>query len=292
MYIVRASWQASLFVLVAAVGACGQTPGGGANEQRSAAATPASQAASTQGLRRAPIVLEFDVPAEFTTMPAGSASAVTGFRVGIFQADSTSPLSTMDFARDAITVQGGTARVTLAPERIPEGIENGFLRVQTLSRGQAGPWSDPVALGGAVPRRTARQASPRPPRPAQPRVAVINPAGAAPGQRRRGLTPADIENYAALSAALRKVLPADATLEMELGRFRRLQDVAVAVVISRDHEIPFTTVSNTMAGPPRLVGRNALAKLRPDLTDPLVFRKVRAEALRLIEVPGGAAPKP
>jgi hypothetical protein len=289
MHIVRASWLASLFVIVAAVGACGQTPST-TSAPRGAVAAPASQPASTQGLRRAPIVLEFDVPAEFTTVPAGSASAVTGFRVGIFQADGASPLSTMDFAREALTVRGGTARVTLAPERVPEGIENAVLRVQTLSRGQAGAWSDPVALGGAVARQ-ARQAPQRPPRSPQPRVAVINPPGAAPGQRRRGVTPADIENYAALSAALRKVLPADTTLEMELGRFRRLQDVAVAVVISRDHGIPFTTVSQTMAGPPRLAGRNALAKLRPDLTDRMVFQKVRAEALRLIEAPVGTAPK-
>ena len=289
MHIVRASWLASLFVLAATISACGQTPGA-ANAQRSAAATAASQPPSTQGLRRAPIVLEFDVPAEFTTAPAGSPTAVTGFRVGIFQADSTSPLSTMDFARDAMTVRGGTARVTLPPERVPEGIENAVLRVQTLSRGQASPWSDPVVLGGAAARR-ARQVPQRPPRPAQPGVAVINPRGAPPGQRRRGVTLADIENHAALSAALRKVLPADTTLEMELARFRRLQDVAVAVVISRDQEVPFTTVSQTMAGPPRLAPRNALAKLRPDLKDPIIFRKVRVEALRLIEVPSGTVPK-
>src|SRR5918993_1416515 len=170
MHIVRASWLAALFVLAATISACGQTPGGTANAQRNAAATPASQPASTQGPRRAPIVLEFDVPPEFSTVPVGSASAVTGFRVGIFQADSASPLSTMDFARDAMTVRGGTARVTLPPDRVPEGIENAVLRVQTLSRGQTGPWSDPVALGGAVARR-ARQAPRRPPRPAQPGVA-------------------------------------------------------------------------------------------------------------------------
>jgi hypothetical protein len=90
----------------------------------------------------------------------------------------------------------------------------------------------------------------------------------------------DVEPYGALTQALRALLPPGAAIEAEVKRFRRVQDVALAVAISREYDIPFTTLSRAMEGPPRLTPRNALAKLRPDL-DARAVRKVRPEARKL-----------
>ena len=102
------------------------------------------------------------------------------------------------------------------------------------------------------------QAQPAPPRPQQPRAARTERPNPPPRQRPQALAPGDVERYPLLAESLRQVLPADAKIETELARFRRVQDLALAVAISRDFDIPFTTLSRTLEGPPRLAPRGAL----------------------------------
>jgi hypothetical protein len=241
--------------------------------------------------------LEFDLPDEFRTVTAGAPGAVTGFRIGYFRGGDPAVIRTVDFSRETLAVQGRTARVTLPREAISICADDCTVRIQTLSGARASVWSEPVPLETravsasppnpqpAAPSRAARTQRPSPPRPqraAPPRAAgTQRPRSLSPEQRRAGLVLTDVEPYGALTQALRALLPPGAAIEAEVKRFRRVQDVALAVAISREHDIPFTTLSRAMEGPPRLTPRNALAKLRPDL-DTRAVRKVRPEARKLI----------
>jgi hypothetical protein len=207
---------------------------------------------------------------------------VTGFRVGYFWPNESTALRTVDFGRDALTVQDRTVRVTLPRETVPECASDCVIRVQTLTAGRASAWSAPVPLSAVVTRQA--QLPPRQQRPPAARPERTPNAAPARTRQRAGLAPRDIESYASLSESLRQLLPPDANLDAELRRFRRVEELALAVVISRDYDIPFTTLSRTLEGPPRTSPRNALVKLRPDL-DAGAFRRARDEAGRLISPP-------
>ena len=255
---------------VAAV-ACGQV------ETNAQTGKPA-KSVPAQRSEVAPLVLEFDVPPEFSDR-----SAVTGFRVGFFRANESTALESVDVARETVSVQNRTVRVTVAREKVPQCGGDCVVRVQTLSPTEASAWSDPVRLDGAAAGQRAAASVQLPPR--QPRGAGRDQPRGSPIRRSRpGLTSTDVENHALLLESLRKVLPADAEMATELARFRRIEDLALAVVISRDHDIPFTTFSKAIEGPPRVTPRNALTKLRQDLDARSTIRKARPEVQRLMRV--------
>jgi hypothetical protein len=234
-----------------------------------AAATPAG----------ATFVLEFDLPEEFAKSPTGSATAVTGFRVGYFRGTEAGALRTLDIARDAVIVNGQNARITLPVDSVPGCAADCVLRMQTVASGVSSAWSEPVAAAqvltpGAAAAPPSPATSPRAPRTPRPTATRSRQAG-------RGLPLADLERYPALNAALRKLLPPDANLEDELRRFRRIDDLAQAVAISRDFDIEIATLSKTLVGPPRMTARAAIAKLRPDVDARSAIRKSREEAAKL-----------
>jgi len=271
---------ASLLAVVIVAAACGQAETNAqasAPSQSSGARPPANSGTAEDG----PLVLEFDLPVEWT-QPVGSTDAVTGFRVGYFRSNASTAIRTLDFGRDALVVRDQTARVTLPRESIPGCVDDCVVRVQTLSGGKVSPWSAPVRLAG--PAASQAQSTPQPPEPPRA-VRTERPRNASPGQRRGGLTPGDIERHVALSESLRKLLPPDASIEAELRRFRRVEQLAVAVAISRAYDIPFTTLSRTLEGPPRVSPRNALTKLRQDVDARGAIRKLRPEVRRFTDTP-------
>jgi hypothetical protein len=274
----------SLLLAVILVAACGQaeTNAQGRAGTEPPGATPTRPNPGTA--RDGAVVLEFDLPDEFRTVPEGAPDAVAGFRVGYFRASDPAAIRTMDVEREALAVQGRTGRVTLSSDAVAVCAVDCVIRLQTLSGGRASAWSEPVPL---VDRAAAAQAQPKP-QPAQPARAARNepprtavPRTAAPRPRGNSLTPGDLEPYSVLTETLRKLLPPDVSLEAELQRFRRVTDLALAVAISRDYDIPFTALSGALVGPPRLTARNALAKLRPDVDVRGAIRKSRAEAGQL-----------
>ena len=249
---------------------------GTACERSAAAPNPQAQVESA---RSSPLMLEFDLPEEFFSRRADAADAVTGFRVGYFRTtdvDTADPVHTIDFAREAIAVQGRSARVPLPRDGAPQGLDM-TLRIQTLSRTEPSAWSGAIPL--APPSRRAAQAG------ARSAGAAAAGGRAEPSARRRQdeLTPPDLEGHAALEGALRARLAPGADLEAVLGRFRRLEDLALAVVISRDHDVPFDALSQTHAGPPRVSIRNAVAALRTDEDARRVVRASRDAASQLVE---------
>src|SRR5688572_11530642 len=92
----------ALCLLVLAIAAaCGHAETNGQVRPTPSADGPLAPANSAA---EGPIVLEFDVPDEFRTQPAGRANAVTGFRMGYFRANESRAIRTVDFARDTLIV--------------------------------------------------------------------------------------------------------------------------------------------------------------------------------------------
>ena len=250
----------------------------------SAQASASSQSSPTTAVQTSdgPIELEFEVPPEFRTRPEGSANAVTGFRVGFFRGKDMTSVTTVDVTRDALTLRNGTARVTVPRDRVGDCGADCVIRVQTLSGRETSAWSGPVAVAGIAETRsatTAQKPQQQAKTPARPRNAL--------GQRRQagqqgGLAPADIKQYGSITELLQKMLPPDANLEDELRRFRQVDELAVALAISRNYDIPFTSLSRMIEGPPRLRPVDALEKLRPDLDSRAAIRKSRTDARKLI----------
>ena len=278
-----------LLTVALAAAACGQAE---TSAQTSAPSrSPDTRASSAQAAATSaatPLVLEFDIPAEFA-----EGGVVTGFRVGFFRGNESTAIRTVDVARESLTVSGRTARVTVARENVPQCSGDCVVRVQTLSRTQASAWSDPVPLGGPAARGNPTAAPQRPPQRTERQVAIPGrPRAQSRLRRTAGLTAADIEKHTSLSESLRGVLPKGANVDAELRRFRRVPDLAMAVVLSRDYDIPFTTLSQTLAGPPRVTPREALTKLRQDVNAGEAIRKARLEARKFVETPQGAGGQP
>jgi hypothetical protein len=262
----------SLLLIVILAAACGGSETNAAGSQ----ATDAKPAPPPAAAREGGVVLAFDLPEKFRTEPTGSPRAVTGFRVGYFRGADPTAIRTVEFDTDALDVQGQTARVTL-PRESSCGLDC-RVRVQTVSAGQVSAWSDPVPFETRTPSSAPpKPQTAEPPRPARPE----RPRGGSPEQRRAGLALSDIEPYGELTKELHALLSSGPSIETEVRRFRRIEDLALAVAISREYNVPFATLSRTIEGPPRVTPRNALAKLRQDL-DPRAVRKVRPEARKLL----------
>jgi hypothetical protein len=257
-------------------------------QTRAANQTPPPRAQESQG--SVLLVLEFDLPVEFTTEPAGRVGAVTGFRVGFFRTDMSTPIRTVDIPRDSVIVRGNSARLTVPNESVPDCGGECAIRLQTLSVSASSAWSEAVSLAAPSVVRRTPETSPSPERRAAARRDQPPNRSAASSAPRARATPIDMDRYPALAEALGKILPKDTSIEAEAGRFRRVQELALATVISREFDIPFTTLSKAIVGPPRLAPRDVLVKLRPGVDVRTAIRKARAEARRMIGPPvqGGA----
>ena len=241
-----------------------------------APAVALAQTASPGPGTHAPTVLEFEVP---------DGEAIAAFRIGLFRTQDSSLIRAVDIGRDGLSVRGRTARITLPAEAMAACGGNCSIRIQSVSGTLTSPWSEAVSIVPAGVRRA--QASPSEP---QRRARAARSSSAPRPRRSTALTPDDVERYPSLSAALRDVLPKDAKLETEVRRFRRVQDLALAVAMSRGYDIPFTTLTKTMQGPPRIAPGEAFAKLRQDVDQPSALRKLRAEARSLTTVPDTGTP--
>ena len=216
--------------------------------------------------------LEFELPEEFWERKPDGAYRVTGFRVGYFPPRQFGGVIIVDVPRAAVTVNGRLGRVPLDPQRVPAAAPSFVVRLQTVSGSDTSLWSAPSA--------TIR------------RPAFLTPAAArctAPA-RPAQLSLADVQQHPRLAAAVKELLPGDGEAAKVVVAFRRLEDLATAVVVSRGRKIPLADIARTVGGPPRQSVQAAVRRLRPDLPAPVV-RQARAEGRRLIEEPS-ATPSP
>jgi hypothetical protein len=217
-------------------------------------------------------VLEFDLPDDFERRLADGTYAVTGFRIGYFDVRRGTVLMTVDVPRDRVEVANRSGRISIDLTQVPADANQVVIRLQTLTRDEASTWSElseAARLPGASPARGRRTG-------AAPRRATR----AAP-PRAQALALADVERHPRVVDALKQMLPSGTTIEQVLPGFRRIQDLALAVVLCRDHQIVFTALTQKVQGPPRLSVPNALRQLRRDL-GPAVVRKGRTDARQLL----------
>jgi hypothetical protein len=92
----------------------------------------------------------------------------------------------------------------------------------------------------------------------------------------------DVDRHPRLAEALRQSL-GQKEPEDVLMAFRSLDDLALAVVISRDQDIAFDKLTATLVGPPRRSVRVAIRELKPSLRGTEAMQKARAEAKQLLQ---------
>jgi hypothetical protein len=209
----------------------------------------------------ATMTIEFDLPLEYDDRDRQNRFVVTGFIVGFFRGSDSEPALTIDVTRDSVRVDGRKGRLTVSRYRDSDGGPV-VVRLVTVTREALSDWSEPSpALPGA-----ARDAA-RPSRPA--------------GAGGRRLDVGQVEQHPRLIAALKELLPPNADLAPWVGRFRTMNELAMTVVVSRDHGIAFAVLAAKMQGPPRRSLRNALRELKPTVrgTNPLKPAQAQAKAL-------------
>jgi hypothetical protein len=212
-------------------------------------------------------VLEFDLPLEHWNKGPDGQFVITGFRVGTFRTGESVPLFATDVPRDAVVVDGKVGRISLTNNQVPGGdVSNLVLRMQTLSRAGASDWSDPS------------------PAPSTTRARPVRTPGAAAGRSERArVSMVDVERHPRLADALRKSLGPSVKPDDFLIPFRNLDDLALALVISRDQAIELSKLRATLVGPPRRSVRAALRELKPSLRGSDALQKARAEAKQLLQ---------
>jgi len=212
----------------------------------------------------APVVLEFDLPDDFWRRDDDGTYAVTGFRIGYFAIRPSTVLAIVEVPRERVEVKDRTGRISIDLARLPTDANQVVVRLQTVTRDEASPWSEasaPIRAAGGAPAPG-------------PRVAVA-PRGP------RTLALADVERHPRVVDALKRTLPPGTAIETVVRPFRRIEDLALAVVLCRDHQIVFTALAQKVQGPPRQSIANALRQLRPDLGQ-AVIRKGRIAARQLL----------
>jgi hypothetical protein len=222
------------------------------------AARSQDRAATTADARGGaqPILLEFDLPDDFWARTAAGEFQVVAIRIGFFQPKVATPLMTRDAGRAAIAVEGRVGRLPI-PDVMPFGYGRVVMRLQSLSASGPGPWSEPS------PPVTLAE---RPPPSGPPRPRTL----------------ADLERYPALNEALQQLLGRRAT-GAEVSTFRRIEDLATAVVLSQKYELVFPDLCKILRGPPPLTLRGAVRRLLPSLDNRQVVRAAGIEAQALLK---------
>jgi len=221
-----------------------------------------------------PVLLEFDLPAE-SGVPSRS-GVITAYRLGYFRVGEMRPLQSIELPAEALTLRGRTATVRVPKPEVPDGVDRVVIRLQSLSSAGSSVWSAPTPPVVVPPSDgTPSQVRDRP------------TAEQIPARRRTdGLLPVDVEPYGALAQAVRELLEPDDPLEALVKRFTRVDDLALAVAVSRSTDVSLKELSEAMEGPPRRPLGRALRQLRPALQAGTVVREARPEARRMLDTAG------
>ena len=235
--------------------------------------SPERQTTAPRSPARGAAVLEFDLPADYWTREADGGYKITGFRLGYFEGRRQTVVRIVEIAREKVTVSGGTGRINLDPSAIAQAPDV-VIRLQTLVRGQASPWSESLSVGSQPNAGVA----------SRPNAGRHNVGASARVPRLRHVTIGDIERSARLRSAWEKCLPPGAKPEEILAAFRRVEDLAMAVVLCRDYGIDLSALSRIVKGPPRRSPADAARELRPDVKQAAV-RRARTTGRQLIDRP-------
>jgi hypothetical protein len=203
--------------------------------------------------------VQFDLPPDWTR-DANDAKRITGFRIGYFDGRRQRLLHAVEIAREEVMVNGGTGRIRLDLSGIADPADV-IIRMQSLARGQASPWSESIAVVPGAPGRGATGARAR---------------------ATRRVTANEVERSPRLQAAWEKCVPAGARRDEVLAAFSRVEELAFAVVLCRDYEVNIEALSRKVQGPPRRSPAAAARELRPEVTQAVV-RRARTAGRALLD---------
>jgi hypothetical protein len=214
-----------------------------------------------------PVTLEFDLPENFSARSKDDAYVITGFRIGVFKPKGNSPVTTIDFTRDQVTVNGRSGRVSIDRGKLPQNIDGRVLRVQTLSGQVTSLWSDPSPSVSGAPKAGRGSKNER----------------ATAKKTEKHLTLADIEPHPRLLEALRKALPSDVKPDDVAARYRTTEELALSIVLAEQEKISLEKLSAVMKGPPQKNIRAALQEIRSSLDAKRAVKKARQPSKALLE---------
>jgi hypothetical protein len=224
-------------------------------QEQAVAVSPGTQPAAPET-----VTLEFEPPPEFHERSSSGAFVITGFRVGYFRAvpdggrknAQQRPLQTSWIARDALKIVGSMVQLSFKPEPVRAGNAQVVFRVQAVREGAEGFWSEPTAVV-TLPERV-------------------------PAVSKRPTFEATLATHPALVEALRAL---DAKGDWYKS-FRRVQDLALAVVVCRDHGVPCAELAARMTGRPPQPMRRALLQWKDESSIPELIRSATVESRRLL----------
>ena len=235
--------------------------------------------ASQPNASRQTITIEFDATDDVAKKTADGSFLVRAFQVGFFDGDTL--VRTVEVPRARAEISGTHVKLVSPVVVLSRGpSRNASVRVRSLSAGPAGTWSAP---SGSV--RLEAESSARASRRGRDRAGAGREraeAKTAPKPRaRRTVTVAQLNRHPALKEALTPMLGADLDVDKVVGSFKRVQDLALAVVIARKHAVPLARICNAMQEDQRRTVTTALKGLSPGFDVEGEVAAARAEARTL-----------
>jgi hypothetical protein len=250
--------------------------------QRSRATRPATPDLPPVMAAEGKIAITLDTPPELREPNASAKGA--SFQIGFFDRDEL--IGTVVVAPEPASVSGATVRLDVPLIPLPKGARNPVgVRVRLLTTGALGAWS---ATAGSVTLPDAGGPAGTSARRAQSGQQARNRAERPAGRRaqdkgaRAGLTAAELDAHPALKSAIAPLLGSSLSLADAAGAFDRVQDLAVAVVVSREHEVPFADLCKAMIESQRKSLANAIRSVKPSVDAERAVRRARNEARGLV----------
>lgn len=240
--------------------------------QNQTARREAQARASEPNALRQSITVEFDATDDVLKKDANGQFLIRAFQVGFF--DGNELVRALEVARTQAEISGTRVKLVVPVVTLPRGpSRNAEVKVRSLSSGAVGAWS---AGGGSV--RLAAEASGRAPRRERAQAGGSTDAGAG----RRTLRMVQLERHPKLKMALEPMLGPDLDTAKVLSSFPRVQELALAIVVSRTHDVALARVCDAM----RLDGTRSLTEafqsLRPSFDVPRALDAARPEARALV----------
>jgi hypothetical protein len=222
------------------------------------------------------VTLEFDTPPDFVASSAKGA-AHPSFQVGFFAGDQL--VRAIEIPPASTRVKGNKVQLDVPLIPVPARESNVTLRVRTLTSGSLGAWS---ASAGSVTLPVVEQ---------RVRAARTGPArtGAPRAERQarrkggaRQVTMADLEGRTTLTDALTARLDGGLSAAEVVSAFARVQDVAVAVALSRANNLSLARLSAAVQASPTKSVAEALKVVQPSLDADKALKAATSEAKALL----------
>jgi len=252
------AWIAVATSALAVFCGCGAWDGAASAAQQTAR-QEAQARASQPNTSRDPITIEFDATDDVAKKTADGNFLVRAFQVGFFDGDTL--VRTVEVPRARAEISGTHVKLVVPVVVLSRGpSRTASVRVRSLGSGPVGAWS---ASAGSV--HLEAEAGARASRRGRDRAGAgrdrANAGSAATPRARRTVTVAELNRHPALKEALTPLLGADLDAEKAAGSFKRVQDLALAVVIARKHDVPLARICGAMQEDQRRTVATALKAL-------------------------------